>query len=97
MITFLLALDLVLFPQYSRSHIKIVFHEFIKCPTIPELKSKQYACKNMSGVMNILGSFQYYQLENNHPLGVPRSSSYTAEIHWEGCSKYFPTFPDGAL
>ena len=50
--TLLLDLDPARFTQASRRHVKIVFQEFVKCPTIPVVNSKLYANANMFGVIN---------------------------------------------
>ena len=46
------------FSQVSCSHVKVVFYEFFKRPTIIEIKSKQYARANMFGIINALGPLQ---------------------------------------
>ena len=57
------ALLLVLHPasltQISRRRVKCVFHKFVKHPTIPVVKLKQYFRANMFGIINALGAFQY--------------------------------------
>ena len=49
--TLLLALDTGIFPQEFRGCVKYVFHKFVKCPTIPAVKSKQYARACIFGVI----------------------------------------------
>ena len=56
--TLLLGLNPVRFSQVYRIHIKGVFHEFFKLPTIVEIESKQYARANMFGIINALGALQ---------------------------------------
>ena len=81
MMTLILALDLTNFPQEYRSHIKSVFHELVKSPTITEVKSKLYTRVNIFDVINSLGVLQDDWLKNDHPIGVPILSSYTIELH----------------
>ena len=69
-----------------------VFHEFVKCNTILEVKSKLYARTNMFGVINGLGVLQYDLLEIDNPLRVPLLIFYTINLHWEGCDKFSPGF-----
>ena len=68
------------------------FHEFVKRPKIPNIKSKLHVHANVFVVINGLGALQNYQLRNNHCLVVLLLSSYTVKLHWEGCDKYFPNF-----
>ena len=79
--TLLLTLDPVSSSQESRIYVKSVFHKFVKLPTIPEFKSKLYACANMFDVINGLGELQDKRLKNYHPLGVPLPISYTVDLH----------------
>ena len=79
--TLLLSFDPVRFPQESCSHIKFVFHEFFKCPTIPAVKLKLYAHANIFGIINGLGALQDDQLKNDLPLGVPLPILYTVDLH----------------
>ena len=44
--------------QVSHSGVKCVFHEFTKCPMIPEIELKQYARANMLLIINALGALQ---------------------------------------
>ena len=79
--TLLLALDTARFPDEYCSQVVHVFHEFFKCATIPAVDTKLYAHANMFGIINGLGAFQYEQLKEDHPLGVPLLSLYTIKIH----------------
>ena len=79
--TFVIPLDISIFPLESCSPIKSVFHEFSKQPTITEVISNLYARANMFDVIYSLGTFKYDQLKNDRPLRVPIPSSYTVELH----------------
>ena len=79
--TLLLALDTASFPQEYCIHVKCVFRDFSKRPTITSVESKQYARVNIFGVINDLVVLQDDRLKNNHPLRVPLPSLYTAKLH----------------
>ena len=85
--TLLIGVDPASFPQVSQSRVKYVFDEFIKHPTIPAVKCKQYAHANMLVIINALGALQDNWLKHNHPLRVTLPSSYTVEIHRKGSDK----------
>ena len=55
----LLHLNPDIFSQVAHSRIIGVFHEFIKRPTIPKMKSKQYAFAILCKIINTLGAVQY--------------------------------------
>ena len=81
MMTLQLTLDPTSSSKVSRRRVECVFHEFVKCTTIPAADSKHYARANMFGVINVLGALQDHQLKNDHPLGVPLPSVYTIKLH----------------
>ena len=45
------------FSEVSHSIIVRVFQKLVKCPTIQEIKSKQYVLDNLRGIINALGVF----------------------------------------
>ena len=91
--TLLLGLNHVIISQVYRIHIKIVFHEFFKLPTIVEIESKQYARANMFGIINALGALQDSWLKHDYPIRVPLPSVYPVKLHRKGSNKSPPNFP----
>ena len=76
MMTLLLALGTVIFPQVSCDRGVCVVNLFVKRAKIPTVESKTDSCTNMFGVINCLGALQNDQLKNDHPLGVLLPMSY---------------------
>ena len=90
--TLLLCLDPASFIQVSCSHVKCVFHEFIKFPIITEVELKQYPRANIFVIINALGALQDNSLKNDHLIRDPLPSSYTIEIHRKGSKNLLSYF-----
>ena len=78
---FLLALGPASLPQLLRSRGVGVVYEFVKCTTIPGVKSELESRANIFGASDESDMLQDNRLKNDHPLGVPFPSLYAVKFH----------------
>ena len=82
------------FSEVPHSEIVRVFHEIVKLPMIPEIKSNNMGlqiCENL-----VTPWTQDNGSKNDHPLRVPLPITNPVKLYRQDSQIIFPTFPEGA-